>query len=49
VGYIQQHKAFWKMRPDQRIVVMGEWPTPDQRLATAERILIELARLAKAA
>ena len=48
--YIHRHKAFWKLRPaDQKVVVMGDWPAPEQRLASAERILIELAKLAKAA
>jgi transcription-repair coupling factor (superfamily II helicase) len=49
VGYIQRNQAFWKLRPDQKIVVKGEWPTPDGRLGAAERILGELAKLAKAA
>ena len=47
--YIHKHKAFWKLRPaDQKVVVLGDWPAPEQRLASAERILIELAKLAKA-
>ena len=49
VGYIQKNAAFWKLRPDQKIVVKGEWETPDQRLGAAERIMGELAKLAKAA
>jgi transcription-repair coupling factor (superfamily II helicase) len=49
VGQIQKNAAFWKLRPDQKVVVRGEWETPDQRLVAAERILGELARLAKAA
>jgi transcription-repair coupling factor (superfamily II helicase) len=47
VGYIQKNQAFWKLRPDQKIVVKGEWATPEQRLAAAERILAELSKLAK--
>ena len=47
VGYIQRNQALWKLRPDQKIVVKGDWPTPEHRLAAAERILGELAKLAK--
>ena len=49
VGHITKNQAFWKLRPDQKIVVRGEWETPDQRLGAAERILGELAMLATAA
>ena len=49
VGHIQKNQAFWKLRPDQKVVVRGEWETPEQRLGAAERILGELAKLAKAA
>ena len=46
VGYIQKNAAFWRLRPDQKVVIKGEWDTPDQRLGAAERILAELAKLA---
>ncbi len=36
----------WKIRPDQRLLVKGEWPDAAGRLAAAERIMKELARLA---
>jgi len=49
VGLIQKNHAFWKIRPDQKIVVKGEWPTPDDRLKVAERITADLARVAGAA
>jgi len=48
VGLIQKNHASWKIRPDQKIVVMGEWPTPDDRLKVAERITADLARVAGA-
>ena len=48
VGLIQKNHAFWKIRPDQKIVVMGDWPTPEDRLKVAERITTDLARVAKA-
>jgi transcription-repair coupling factor (superfamily II helicase) len=34
------------MRPDHKVVVKGEWETSDQRLAAAERILTQLAKVA---
>ena len=33
-------------RPDNKVVVKGEWETPEQRLNAAEKVLSELARLA---
>jgi len=48
VGFIQSSAAIWRLRPDQKVVVKGDWPTPDLRLNAAERILTELARLARA-
>jgi transcription-repair coupling factor (superfamily II helicase) len=52
MGLIQltQKKAgVWKVRPDNKVVVRGEWDTPAQRLSAAERILTDLATLARAA
>jgi transcription-repair coupling factor (superfamily II helicase) len=49
VGFIQKNANLWRLRPDQKVVIKGEWETPVQRLAAAERVLRELARLAKAA
>ena len=48
VGLIQKNHAFWKIRPDQKIVVSGDWPTPPDRLKAAERITADLARVAEA-
>ena len=48
VGLIQKNHAFWKIRPDQKIVVKGDWPTPAERLKVAERITTDLARVAGA-
>lgn len=39
----------WKLRPDQKLLVRGEWPDAAQRLAAAEKIMKDLARLAKEA
>jgi transcription-repair coupling factor (superfamily II helicase) len=49
VGFIQKNANLWRLRPDQKVVIKGEWETPAQRLGAAERVLKELARLAKAA
>ncbi len=49
VKFIQANQIIWKLRPDQKIVIKGEWDTPAQRLDAAERILTTLAKLAKAA
>jgi transcription-repair coupling factor (superfamily II helicase) len=49
VGLIQKNHAFWKIRPDQKIVVKGDWDTPEERLKVAERITADLARVAGAA
>ena len=48
VGLIQKNHAFWKLRPDQKIVVKGDWDTPEERLKVAERITTDLARVAAA-
>jgi transcription-repair coupling factor (superfamily II helicase) len=49
VKLVQQRPADWKLRPDNKVVVKGEWERPDSRLNAAERILNELAKLALAA
>jgi transcription-repair coupling factor (superfamily II helicase) len=49
VAFIQKNAVVWKIRPDQKIVIKGEWDTPKLRLDAAERILSRLADLAKAA
>ncbi|HEY0052612.1 MAG TPA: TRCF domain-containing protein, partial [Caulobacteraceae bacterium] len=49
VGLIQQRQAAWKIRPDQKVVVKGDWPSPELRLEAAERIVGQLAKVAKAA
>ena len=46
VMLVQKNQAFWRLRPDGKVVVRGEWDTPDQRLAAAERILAQLAKVA---
>ena len=46
VGLIQKNHAFWRIRPDQKIVVTGDWPTAADRLKVAERITAEMAKVA---
>jgi transcription-repair coupling factor (superfamily II helicase) len=47
VGFIQKNQIAWRIRPDQKVVVKGEWDTPVQRLGAAERLLAELAKIAR--
>ena len=49
VAFIQKNQVAWRLRPDQKVVVKGEWETPLQRLAAAERVLTSLASVAHAA
>jgi transcription-repair coupling factor (superfamily II helicase) len=46
VQFVQKNQIAWKLRPDNKVVVKGEWETPEQRLTAAEKVLTELARLA---
>ena len=48
VQFVSANQAVWRVRPDNKVVVKGEWETPQQRLDAAERILTQLARMAKA-
>jgi transcription-repair coupling factor (superfamily II helicase) len=43
---ILRHSGTMKVRPDQKIVVTRDWPTPDDRLAGAKALLTQLAKLA---
>jgi transcription-repair coupling factor (superfamily II helicase) len=47
VSFIQKNQIAWRLRPDQKVVVKGEWETPAQRLGAAERLLGELAKVAR--
>jgi transcription-repair coupling factor (superfamily II helicase) len=49
VSLVQRKSALWRVRPDHRVVVRGEWDTPNERLNAAEKILTELAGVALAA
>ena len=49
VKLVQSRPNEWKLRPDHKVVVKGEWDRPDARLNAAERILTSLAKAAAAA
>ncbi|HEX6866978.1 MAG TPA: TRCF domain-containing protein, partial [Caulobacteraceae bacterium] len=48
VQFVSANPAVWRLRPDHKVVIKGEWDTPTARLDAAERILSKLAELAKA-
>jgi transcription-repair coupling factor (superfamily II helicase) len=49
VKLISQHQSTMKVRPDQKIVVTRDWPTPEARLKGAQALVGQLAKLAAAA
>ncbi|MGZ5926820.1 MAG: transcription-repair coupling factor, partial [Rhizomicrobium sp.] len=49
IKLISQHSGTMKVRPDQKIVVTRDWPSPDDRLKGAKALLTQLAKLAEAA
>jgi transcription-repair coupling factor (superfamily II helicase) len=49
VQMVQKDPITLKLRPDHKLVVKGEWTTAEARLGAAEKIVGELARLARAA
>ncbi|HWA90079.1 MAG TPA: transcription-repair coupling factor [Rhizomicrobium sp.] len=49
VKLIAAHSGTMKVRPDQKVVVTRDWPTPEQRLKGAAALLGQLAKLAQAA
>ncbi|MCE9523624.1 MAG: transcription-repair coupling factor, partial [Alphaproteobacteria bacterium] len=49
VSWIGQNSKIVKVRPDQKIVIMREWATPEERLMGAQQVMAKLAELARAA
>ena len=47
VRYIAEQGSLAKIRPDQSIVLMRDWPTPEKRLSGAAVVMTQLARLAQ--
>jgi transcription-repair coupling factor (superfamily II helicase) len=46
VAFVAKNGVAWRIRPDHKVVIKGEWDTPKQRLDAAEKVLAELAKLA---
>lgn len=46
VRYIGEQGSLAKIRPDQSVVFMRDWPTPEKRLQGSAVIMTQLARLA---
>jgi transcription-repair coupling factor (superfamily II helicase) len=46
VAWIGEQGSLAKIRPDQKIVVIRDWESPDRRLAGAAVLMTQLARLA---
>jgi len=46
IAFMAKNLVAWKLRPDHKVVVKGEWESPEQRLGAAEKVLTELAKLA---
>ena len=49
VKLINTHSGTMKVRPDQKVVVSRDWPTPELRLKGAQALVGQLAKLAEAA
>jgi transcription-repair coupling factor (superfamily II helicase) len=49
VKLINTHSGTMKVRPDQKVVVQRDWPTPEARLKGARALVGQLAKLAAAA
>ena len=49
VRLISAHHSTMKVRPDHKVVIARDWPTPEQRLKGAQALLGQLAQLAEAA
>ena len=49
VKLITEHRGTMHVRPDQKLVVMRDWPTPEARLKGAELLVGQLAKLASSA
>jgi transcription-repair coupling factor (superfamily II helicase) len=49
VRLISQHQGTMKVRPDQKVFVARDWPTPETRLKGVRALIGQLAKLAQAA
>ncbi len=48
VRLIGEHQSTMRVRPDQKVVIARDWPTPELRLKGAQNILGQLAKIAVA-
>jgi transcription-repair coupling factor (superfamily II helicase) len=49
VRLINEHQSTMRVRPDQKVVISRDWPTPALRLKGAQNLLGQLAKIAQAA
>jgi len=49
VRYIGEQGSLAKIRPDQSVVFMRDWPTPEKRLSGAAVVMTQLARMVEKA
>jgi transcription-repair coupling factor (superfamily II helicase) len=47
VRYIGEQGSLAKIRPDQSVVFVRDWPTPEKRLSGSAVVVTQLARLAE--
>ena len=47
VGFIGKQGKAAKIRPDQSVVFIRDWPTPDKRLAGSASVMMQLAKMAE--
>jgi transcription-repair coupling factor (superfamily II helicase) len=47
VRLIAEHQSTMRVRPDQKVVVARDWPTPESRLKGVQTTLAQLVRLAE--
>jgi transcription-repair coupling factor (superfamily II helicase) len=48
VRLIAEHQSTMRVRPDQKVVIARDWPTPEARLKGAQNLLGQLVKLALA-
>ena len=49
IRLIAEHQSTMRVRPDQKVVIARDWPTPEARLKGAQAVLGQLAKLAQVA
>jgi transcription-repair coupling factor (superfamily II helicase) len=47
VAWINGQGTLAKLRPDMKLVVLRDWPTPEQRLKGARQLMQTLVKLAE--